>query len=93
VIVPAPGDMNDIAARVAWAGLGVRLPRRFVTPRAVRLAVAQALADPSLRERVRTAASSPAATGGPARAAELLEPFAGVGSLVHDNHGFPSPPD
>ena len=78
VIVPAAGDMNENAARVAWAGLGVRLPRRFATPRAVRLAVAQALADPSLLDRVRAVAASPAATGGPARAAGLLESFGSV---------------
>ena len=75
VIVPAAGDMNENAARVAWAGLGVRLPRRFATPRAVRLAVAQALAEPALRERVRAVAATPAATGGPARAADLVESF------------------
>jgi UDP:flavonoid glycosyltransferase YjiC (YdhE family) len=78
VIVPAAGDMNENAARVAWAGLGVRLPRRFATPRAVRLAVALALADPSLLDRVRAVAASPAATGGPARAAGLLESFGSV---------------
>jgi UDP:flavonoid glycosyltransferase YjiC (YdhE family) len=78
VIVPAAGDMNENAARVAWAGLGVRLPRRFATPRAVRLAVATALADPSLRDRVRAVAAAPAATSGPARAAELLESFGSV---------------
>ncbi len=78
VIVPAAGDMNENAARVAWAGLGVRLPRRFATPRAVRLAVAQALGDPALRERVGAVASSPGATGGPARAAGLLESFGSV---------------
>ena len=75
VIVPAAGDMNENAARVAWAGLGVRLPRRFATPRAVRLAVATALADSSLRDRVLAIATTPAATGGPARAADLLESF------------------
>jgi UDP:flavonoid glycosyltransferase YjiC (YdhE family) len=73
VVVPAAGDMNENAARVAWAGLGVRLPRRFATPRAIRLAVARALSDDALRSRVRTVASSPFATSGPARAADLLE--------------------
>ncbi|MFL5843250.1 MAG: glycosyltransferase [Solirubrobacteraceae bacterium] len=75
VVVPAAGDMNENAARVAWAGLGVRLPRRFATPRAVRLAVARALSDPALRARVREVARTPAATGGAARAADLLERF------------------
>ena len=31
---PAAGDMNENAARVDWAGVGVRLPRRYTTPRA-----------------------------------------------------------
>jgi UDP:flavonoid glycosyltransferase YjiC (YdhE family) len=76
VVVPAAGDMNENAARVAWAGLGVRLPRRFATPRAIRLAVASALSDPALRDRVATVARTPAATGGAARAASVLEAFA-----------------
>lgn len=76
VVVPAAGDMNENAARVAWAGLGVRLPRRFATPRAVRLAVASALSDPALRERVRAVARTPAASEGAVRAADLLEAFA-----------------
>lgn len=51
VAVPAGGDMNENAARVAWAGAGVRLPRRLCTPAAVRLAVASALEDDRLRAR------------------------------------------
>jgi UDP:flavonoid glycosyltransferase YjiC (YdhE family) len=43
VISPAGGDMAENAARVDWAGLGVRLPRRLCTPRGVRLAVRRAL--------------------------------------------------
>jgi UDP:flavonoid glycosyltransferase YjiC (YdhE family) len=43
--------MAENAARVDWAGLGVRLPRRFCTPRGVRLAVQRALSQPRLRER------------------------------------------
>ncbi|MDX6665090.1 MAG: hypothetical protein QOG68_1296 [Solirubrobacteraceae bacterium] len=76
VVVPAAGDMNENAARVAWVGLGVRLPRRFVTPRAIRLAVASALADPARRARVAAIAASPDATRGAARGASLLEAFA-----------------
>jgi UDP:flavonoid glycosyltransferase YjiC (YdhE family) len=72
VVVPAGGDMNENAARVDWAGLGVRLPRRFATPRAVRLAVARALADEAMRGRVRAVASTAAAGAGAARAADLL---------------------
>jgi UDP:flavonoid glycosyltransferase YjiC (YdhE family) len=75
VCVPHAGDMAENAARADWAGVGVRLPRRFATPRAVRLAVARALSDRALRERVREVARSPFATEGPARAADLLEAY------------------
>jgi UDP:flavonoid glycosyltransferase YjiC (YdhE family) len=46
VVSPAAGDMGENAARVDWAGFGVRLPRRFCTPRGVRLAVRRALGRP-----------------------------------------------
>ena len=52
VVVPAAGDMAENAARVDWAGVGVRVPRRMCTPRAIGLAVGRALAKPGLR-RVR----------------------------------------
>ncbi len=43
VACPHVGDMNENAARLDWAGAGVRLPRRFVSPRPLRLAVERAL--------------------------------------------------
>jgi len=76
VVVPAAGDMNENAARVDWAGVGVRLPRRLATPGAVRLAVRAALADPRLRARARELAAWSAAHDGAARAAGLVERFA-----------------
>lgn len=53
VCAPAAGDMNENAARVDWAGAGVRIPRRLVGPRAVRLAVERALAGPEIRASAR----------------------------------------
>jgi MGT family glycosyltransferase len=53
VACPTAGDMNENAARVDWAGVGVRLPRRYISPRPLRLAVARALATPSIRQRAR----------------------------------------
>jgi UDP:flavonoid glycosyltransferase YjiC (YdhE family) len=53
VVCPAAGDMNENAARVDWAGVGVRLPRRWAGPRAVRLAVRRLLAEPERRARAR----------------------------------------
>ena len=40
-------------ARVDWAGAGVRVPRRFISPRPLRLAVERALDEPSIRARAR----------------------------------------
>jgi len=48
---PAAGDMAENAARLAWSGCGVSLPRRLVTPRGVRLAVRKLLADGSYTEK------------------------------------------
>jgi UDP:flavonoid glycosyltransferase YjiC (YdhE family) len=53
VCAPAGGDMNENAARVDWAGAGVRIPRRLVTPRSVRLAVERALGSPEIRASAR----------------------------------------
>ncbi len=51
VACPVAGDMNENAARVDWAGAGVRVPRRFISPRPLRLAVERALGEPSIRAR------------------------------------------
>ncbi len=76
VVVPAAGDMNENAARVDWARVGVRLPRRMVGARGLRLAVGRALARPQLRERARELQAWAAAHDGPALAAELVEALA-----------------
>lgn len=57
VAVPSAGDMNENAARVAWGGVGVRLPRRLVTRRGLRLAVGRAIAEPELQARARALAA------------------------------------
>jgi MGT family glycosyltransferase len=73
VAVPHSGDMGENAARVDWAGVGVRLPWRFLSPGTLRLAVRRALRDPELRDRARAIASWSAGNDGPTRAAELIE--------------------
>ncbi len=50
VCAPMAGDMNECAARVDWAGAGVRIPRRLIGRRSVRLAVERALGEPRLQE-------------------------------------------
>jgi MGT family glycosyltransferase len=76
VVVPAGGDMNENAARVDWAGVGVRLPRRHAAREPVRLAVRRALAEPRLRARARELAAWAAEHDGARRAADLVEAFA-----------------
>jgi UDP:flavonoid glycosyltransferase YjiC (YdhE family) len=73
VLVPAAGDMNETAARVDWAGVGVRLPRRMVGARGLALAVGRALARPQLRARAARLQEWAAAHDGAARAADLVE--------------------
>jgi UDP:flavonoid glycosyltransferase YjiC (YdhE family) len=77
VVCPAGGDMAENAARVDWAGLGVRLPRRYCTPRGMRLAVRRALDRRPLRARARAVARWAAAHDGPDLAARELEAWAG----------------
>jgi len=74
VAVPAGGDMYENAARIDWAGLGVRLPMRLLSPATLRLAVERALRRPEAPGR---AAAAWIAERDPAmRAAELLERLA-----------------
>jgi UDP:flavonoid glycosyltransferase YjiC (YdhE family) len=75
VACPAGGDMNENAARVAWAGLGVRLPARWLGARSLRLAVGRALR-PEVRARVASVAAWAAEHDGASRACEELEAWA-----------------
>jgi MGT family glycosyltransferase len=74
--VPAAGDMNENAARVDWAGAGVRLPWRLLSPATLRLAVRRALTDARVRARARELGAWAAAHDGAERAAELVEALA-----------------
>jgi len=76
VVVPAAGDMAENAARVDWARVGIRVPRRMCTPRAIRLAVGRALAKPALRRRAREMSDWAASHDAPSHAAGLVERFA-----------------
>jgi UDP:flavonoid glycosyltransferase YjiC (YdhE family) len=76
VACPAVGDMNENAARLDWAGAGLRLPRRFTTPRALRLAVERSLAEPAIRARARDLAEWARAHDAGAVAARLVERLA-----------------
>jgi UDP:flavonoid glycosyltransferase YjiC (YdhE family) len=77
VACPAVGDMNENAARLDWVGAGVRVPRRFITPRVLRLSVERALGDQAIRERARGFAVWSQAHDAGALAARLVEELAG----------------
>jgi UDP:flavonoid glycosyltransferase YjiC (YdhE family) len=76
VACPAVGDMNENAARLDWAGAGVRVPRRFVTPRTLRVAVQRVLGEPSIRARAGEFAAWSATHDPGAAASELVEQLA-----------------
>ncbi|HWY90808.1 MAG TPA: nucleotide disphospho-sugar-binding domain-containing protein [Solirubrobacteraceae bacterium] len=76
VACPHIGDMNENAARLDWAEAGVRLPWRFASPRPLRLAVARALSEPSIRKRAGDLATWAAANDPADKAAALVEQLA-----------------
>jgi UDP:flavonoid glycosyltransferase YjiC (YdhE family) len=76
VACPAVGDMNENAARLDWAGAGVRVPRRFAHHRPLRMAVERALGDASIRSRAAKLAEWMDAHDPGATAAALVERLA-----------------
>jgi UDP:flavonoid glycosyltransferase YjiC (YdhE family) len=76
VAAPHSGDMSENAARADWAGAGVRLPWRLLSPGTLRLAVRRALSEPALASRARELAAWTAANDAATHAAELVEALA-----------------
>lgn len=73
VVVPTGWDKPDNAQRVVEAGAGLRLAPRRCNPSRLRDAVNRVLKEPRFRENALRLAARLAETGGPIRAAELLE--------------------
>ena len=73
VACPAVGDMSENAARLDWAGAGVRVPRRFISAHTVRLAVERVLEEPAIGRRAGELAAWARANDPGRHAAELLE--------------------
>jgi UDP:flavonoid glycosyltransferase YjiC (YdhE family) len=73
VACPHAGDMAENAARVRWAGAGVSLPRRFQTPRGVRLALRRVMGDRAYAQRAAELRSWSERNDGAALAADELE--------------------
>jgi UDP:flavonoid glycosyltransferase YjiC (YdhE family) len=83
--------MAENAARLAWSGCGVSLPRRLVTPRGVRLAVRKLLADPAHAERARGLAEWSRRHDGGVEASAALERLAAGGRCGSPVCPNPSP--
>jgi UDP:flavonoid glycosyltransferase YjiC (YdhE family) len=79
VACPHAGDMAENAARIRWAGVGVSLPRRFQTPRGVRLAVRRVLGEPHYANRAAAIREWSERHDGAALAAEAVEELAARG--------------
>ncbi|HET7295509.1 MAG TPA: nucleotide disphospho-sugar-binding domain-containing protein [Gemmatimonadales bacterium] len=76
---PAVGDMSENAARVDWAGAGVRIPPHFIHPRVVRLAAERALGDQAIAVRAGELARWAGEHDSGRAAAELIEAIVAPG--------------
>lgn len=70
--------MGENAARIDWAGVGVRVPWRLVGPRTVRWAVERALEGGERRRRAGDLAAWALRHDGAARAADRMEVLAAL---------------
>ena len=93
VACPYAGDMAENGARIRWAGLGVSLPRRFHTPRGIRLAVRRVLDEPAYARRAGELRDWYEAHPGPVTAANEVEALAArSGRTVEAPRGGFEPP-
>lgn len=77
--VPHVGDMAENAARVSWAGAGIRLPWPLLAPDTLRLTVRRALHRRALAARATQIGAWASANPAVERAAELVERLARAG--------------
>jgi UDP:flavonoid glycosyltransferase YjiC (YdhE family) len=73
LVCPFVGDMAENAVRVAWSGAGLAVPRRLLSPRAIRLAVRRLLGEESFARRAGEIATWSETHDGAAAAADLIE--------------------
>lgn len=76
VVVPDAGDQGENAARVAWAGAGIRLPRRLAMPQGIALATERALDNREMANRTDELATWAASADPAGVACELIEELA-----------------
>jgi UDP:flavonoid glycosyltransferase YjiC (YdhE family) len=73
LVCPSVGDMGENAARVAWSGSGLSVPRRLLSPRSVRLATRRLLGEPRFAARAREIAAWSESHDGAVAAVDLVE--------------------
>jgi UDP:flavonoid glycosyltransferase YjiC (YdhE family) len=73
LVCPSVGDMGENAARVAWSGAGLSIPRRLLSGRSIRLATRRLLGERRFTVRAREIADWSAAHDGASAAADLVE--------------------
>ncbi|WP_243075762.1 glycosyltransferase [Microbacterium sp. SS28] len=73
VIAPGSEDKSEVAARVEWSGVGVRLGTRRPTPQHIRAGVRAAMSQATYRERARAIAGEIAESPGVAGVADVVD--------------------
>jgi len=73
---PAAGDMNETAARITWAGVGLSVRWSLTNARTLRWAIAEILGDPGYRLKAAEIAEWDRNHNGAARGVELIEALA-----------------
>ena len=73
LVSPFGGDMGENAARVAWSGAGLSVPRRLLSPRSIRLATRRLLGESKFTARAREIAAWSESHDGAEAAASLVE--------------------
>ncbi|HEY6748625.1 MAG TPA: nucleotide disphospho-sugar-binding domain-containing protein [Mycobacteriales bacterium] len=84
VVAGRTEDKGEVAARVAWSGVGLDLRSQRPAPAAVATAVRQVLATPAFGRRARELATRAPSAQAPGRAVALLEQLARTGAPVTD---------
>jgi UDP:flavonoid glycosyltransferase YjiC (YdhE family) len=73
LVCPSVGDMGENAARVAWSGAGLSVPRRLLSRRSVRLATRRLLGEEQFARGAREIGAWSETHNGAAAAADLVE--------------------
>jgi UDP:flavonoid glycosyltransferase YjiC (YdhE family) len=84
LVCPSVGDMGENAARVAWSGAGLSVPRRLLSPRSIRLATRRLVGDQQFRAGAQEIAAWSESHDGAATAADLIEEATGSPSHLRD---------